>query len=182
MTDRRFARIRRGPIPPGIGSVEAPDNGMCLSAFLVIEPPHRDGWVLLGKLNTKAPWWEIGALDPDRLASLGQLWMLPSSQLMLFESPDEAARRVLREQLDTHGLELRGPQVFSDPSPRPGGPGVDPHWDMHFVYRGRWKSDQPPKASPWTSLEFVEVARLARGEIARFQGDVLELIGIRPRD
>ena len=113
MSDRRFARIRRGPIPPRTGSVEAPDNGMCLSAFVVLEPPKRDGWVLLGKLDPKAPWWEIGALDPDRLAALGELWMLPSSQLMLFESPDEAARRVLKEQLDASGLELRGPQVLS---------------------------------------------------------------------
>ncbi len=175
MTERRYARLRRGPIPPDSGSAEVPENGMCLSAFLVIEPPNRSGSVLLGKVNPKAPWFDIGAVDPKRLAAIGERWMLPSSQLLLFESPDEAARRILQDQLETSELSLDGPTVFSDPSDRPGG---DPHWDFHFVYRGRWKSDVPPTVGAWSRLEFVEVAKLRREEFARSQGDVLGLVGL----
>ncbi len=179
MTERRYTRLRRGPIPPDSGSAEVPENGMCLSTFLVIEAPHRPGFVLLGKVNPKAPWFEIGAVDPKRLGAIGERWMLPSSQLLLFESPDAAARRILKDQLATSELDLSGPQVFSDPSDRPGG---DPHWDFHFVYRGRWPSDTPPQAGAWSRLEFVDIAQVSRADIARAQGDVLELVGLRPKD
>jgi hypothetical protein len=182
MTTLRYARLRRGPAPPDSGAAEVPDNGMCLSVFLVLESPRRPGSVLLGKVNPKSPWWEIGAVDPKRLSAIGEHWMLPSCQLKLFESPDDAARRVLKDQLETGAIELTGPKVFSDPSERPGGPGSDPHWDFHFVYHGHWISDTPPVASPWTRLEFVEVTQMSRKDIARSQGDVLELAGFRPKD
>ena len=180
--ERRFARLRRAPITDLPGASEAPDNGMCLSVFLVLEPPDRDGWVLMGRIDPSAPWLEIGALDPKRAASVAPLWMLPSCQLLLFEDPAEAARRILKEQLESGPLPLERPFVFSDPSVRPGAPGKDPHWDFHFVYRVRWGSSSPPRAPAWKHLEFVEVARVRRSEIARDQGDVLELVGLRPRD
>jgi ADP-ribose pyrophosphatase YjhB (NUDIX family) len=182
MMERRFARLRRAPVETYPGSAEVPDNGMCLSVFLVLEPPNRDGAVLMGRINPSAPWAEIGALDPKRIASIGDRWMLPSCQLLLFESPSDAARRILKEQLGSSPLPLGGPLVFSDPSERAGGPGRDPHWDFHFVYRGRWGSTEPPHAPAWKHLEFVEVARTRRAEIARSQGDVLELAGLRPKD
>ena len=155
---------------------------MCLSVFLVLEPPSSEGSVLMGKPDPAAPWWQIGAIDSKRLGAMGDRWMLPSSHLALFEAPEEAARRILKEQLETESVRLKGPQVFSDPSPRPDRPTGDPHWDIHFVFRGRWTSDTPPRASPWKRLEFVNVARTPRSEIARFQGDVLELVGLRPKD
>jgi ADP-ribose pyrophosphatase YjhB (NUDIX family) len=154
---------------------------MCLSVFLVLEHPKADGVVLLGRVNPMAPWWEIGALDPKRLAAIGDKWMLPSCQLLLFESPDDAARRILKEQLGSGPLPLKGPFVFSDPSRRSGSTAQDPHWDFHFVYRGRWTSASPPRFAPWKHLQFVEVAQTERVDIARAQGDVLELIGLRPR-
>ena len=180
--DRRFARLRRPPLADIPGAFEVPDNGMCMSVFLVLEAPGRDGAVLLGRVDPTAPWLEIGALDPKRAASIAHLWMLPSSQLLLFEDPAEAARRILKEQLGSGPLPLERPFVFSDPSVRPGAPGRDPHWDFHFVYRARWSSASPPRAPAWKELAFVEVARLRRAEIARDQGDVLALVGLPPRD
>ena len=181
--ERRFARFRRGPAPDGQwnGAAEVPDDGMCFSVFLVFEHPKAAGVVLLGKVNPEAPWWEIGALDPKRLALVGDRWMLPSCQLQIFEAPDEAARRILKEQLGSGPLPLDGPFVFSDPSRRPGSTAQDPHWDFHFVYRGRWPSASPPRATPWRHLAFVEVAATERVDFARSQGDVLELVGLRPR-
>ena len=155
---------------------------MCLSVFLVIERPNRDGAVLMGRVDPSADWWEVGALDPKRLGAIAEQWMLPSCQLLLFESPVDAARRILKEQLGSTPIPLDGPLVFSDPSERPGPAGRDPHWDLHFVYRARWSSPSAPRAPAWRRLEFVEVARTSRSEIARNQGDVLELVGLSPRD
>jgi ADP-ribose pyrophosphatase YjhB (NUDIX family) len=180
--ERRFARLRRGPVAESSGASEVPDNGLCLSVFLVLEPPDRDGAVLMGRIDPHGPWWEVGALDPKRVAQIAERWMLPSCQLLLFESPADAARRILKEQLGVGPLPLEGPFVFSDPSARPGSPGHDPHWDVHFVYRGRWPTSGAPTAPAWTRLEFVDVTRTRRAEIARDQGDVLELVGLSPRD
>jgi len=179
--ERRFTRFRRGPLTEHPGSAEVPDSGMCLSVFLVLEATDRDGAVLMGRPDRSAPWWEIGALDPGRLERLGDRWMLPSRQLRLFESPDAAARSILEEQLGAAPVPLRGPSVFSDPSDRPGAGAQDPHWDVHFVYRGRWPSTAPPRAAPWKRLEFVDVARTARSDIGRGQGDVLALVGLPPK-
>jgi len=181
MTERRFARLRRGPVAAYPGAAEVPDDGMCLSVFLVLESPKAEGVVLVGKLDPSAPWWEIGALDAKRLAAVGDRWMLPSCQLLLFESPDDAARRILKEQLGSGPRPLDGPFVFSDPSRRAGSTSTDPHWDFHFVFRGRWSSASPPRAAPWKHLQFVEIARTDRVDFARAQGDVLELVGLRPK-
>ena len=180
--ERRFARFRRGPLNDYPGASEVPDNGMCFSVFLVLEPPDRDGAVLMGRVDPAAPWWEIGAIPTAMVGAIGDRWMLPSSQLLLFESPAEACRRILKEQLDSGPVPLTGPLVFSDPWVRRGSPGRDPHWDFHFVYRGRWSASTPPRAPAWRHLEFVEVARTTRAEIARGQGDVLELIGLLPKE
>jgi hypothetical protein len=182
LTKTRFARFRRAATPDPPDASEVPDNGFCLSVFLVLEPPSRSGAVLMGQLDPSGPWWEIGAVGPDRLARISERWMLPSRQLRFFEGPDEAALRILNEQLGSSPLPLEGPRVFSEASDRPGRGGEDPHWDVHFVYRGRWATASAPRASPWRKLEFVEVARTRREEIARGQGDVLELVGLRPRD
>jgi len=178
--DRRFARLRRAPLAEFAGASEVPDNGMCLSVFLVLERPDRPGAVLLGRLEPTAPWWEIGAVDPKRLAAVGDRWMLPSRQLLLFESPDQAARAILKDQLGSDPIPLSGPFVFSDPSDRPAS-GKDPHWDVHFVFRGRWPTSTAPHHPAWKHLEFVDIASTPRSEISRNQGDVLELVGLAPK-
>ena len=179
--DARFTRFRRAPLDAHPGASEIPEAGMCLSVFLVLEAPERDGAVLLGQLEAGAPWWEIGGIDPGRLARIGGRWMLPSRQLRLYEGPDEAAKSILREQLGSGPLSLTGPRVFSDPADAPFPDATDRHWDIHLVYRGRWPTAIPPKAAAWKRLEFVEVGRLPRAEVARGQADVLELAGLVPK-
>ncbi|HEV2390116.1 MAG TPA: hypothetical protein VGS04_05255, partial [Nitrososphaerales archaeon] len=95
-TDRRFAAFSREALPPRMNSV--PEGGMCISAFLVISKKGAKEDVLMGKINKNAEWDHIGALDGKRLERFASGWMLPSSHLMLFETPEGAARRILREQ------------------------------------------------------------------------------------
>jgi ADP-ribose pyrophosphatase YjhB (NUDIX family) len=180
--ERRYARFRRAPLADHTGAAEVPDNGMCLSVFLVLESPDRPGSVLAGQIDPAGPWWEVGAVDPRRVAMIGERWMLPSCQLLLFESPADAAQRILREQLGSGPIPLEGPAVFSDPSLRPTSPGKDPHWDIHFVYRGRWTGGKLATTPVWKRLDFLDVARTARSQFARDQGDVLELVGLPPKD
>ena len=178
--DRRFARLRRGIAPDDPATSVVPENGMCLSAYLVVRPKDDDRKVLLGRLDPSAPWMWIGALDPPRLSRIGTAWMLPSSQLLLFESPRDAARRIAREQLDTELDAFEGAEFFSEAYPSAARPTGDPHWDLHFVFRARWPSRSPPRAYPWKELAFVDLDRLGREEIARLQGDVLDLVGLSP--
>jgi len=151
---------------------------MCLSVFLVVEPVGRPGHVLLGRIDPTADWATVGGLDPGRVERVGRRWMLPSSQLLLFESPDEAATRIAREQLGVSLPGLAGPTVFSE-AYRSAGTDGDPHWDLHFVYRAQWPGDRFPASAPFAELEFVDLARTSRTEIARAQADVLELVGLR---
>jgi len=177
--DRRFVRLSaKNPPPPGASSV--PDAGMCLSVFLVFRSPDDPNRVLMGRVNPAAPWDEVGGLDPGRLERVGRGWMLPSRQLLFFEGPEEAARVIAREQLGSELPTVSGPSVFSDPSRRPGSESRDPHWDIHFVFDGRWPTSAPPSHRMWQELAFVDIPKTPRSEIARGQGDVLELIGIVP--
>jgi len=135
----------------------------------------------MGLVDPSAPWSEIGGLDAARASALGDRWMLPSSQLVFFESPQDAAQRILKEQLASPPIPLDGPAVFSEAYRRPGSPASDPHWDLHFIFRGRWPSSTPPRAPAWRQLEFVDIAKTPSSEIARNQGDVLALAGLVPR-
>jgi hypothetical protein len=179
--ERRFTRLRRGSAAENPGASVLPDGGMCLSVFLVLTPPNRPAAVLMGRVDPSAPWGEIGAVDPGRLRAIGDRWMLPSSQLVFFESPDEAARRILREQLASDPVPIHGPAVFSEAYPRPGSSAKDPHWDFHFIYRGDWPSSSPLRAPAWRELAFVDVGQLRPEEMARNQGDVLSLVGLVPK-
>ena len=179
--DRRFARLSRG-VPTPDGTAAVPDDGMCLSVFLVLRSPEDSGRVMLGRVDPSAPWGEVGGLDPARLARVGRGWMLPSRQLLLFEGPREAARAIANEQLDSELPPVSGPAIFSETYRRPGSASADPHWDLHFVFDGSWPRSTPPTSRMWEQLAFVDVAATARSEIARGQGDVLELVGLVPDD
>lgn len=175
---RRFTRLRTGVTAPAPGLYVVPDDGMCLSTFLVVRPPGRDREVLLGRVDPDAPWFDLAALEPDRVKRIGSRWMLPSSQLLFFESPDESAARIAREQLGAGLPPREGFSVHSEAYRRPEGSARDPHWDLHFVYRVRWPDDGPPRAAPWSELAFVDLDSIAPGDIARGQADVLALVGL----
>ncbi len=175
---RQFARLRRGSVPDSPDVWVVPNDGMCLNVFLVLRPPDHPGQVLLGKVDPSAPWNDLSALGPDRIGRLLSRWILPASQLLLFESPDEGARRVAREQLGMELPELSAPHVFSEAYSRPGMEGKDPHWDLHFVYEIPWPKDRPLRASAWKELQLVDVGRTSRKEFGRGHADVLELVGL----
>jgi ADP-ribose pyrophosphatase YjhB (NUDIX family) len=166
--ERVFMRLSKTSQPPRMD--EVPDGGLCLSSFLVISRSGRQNHVLMGILDPKAPWERIGALDSKRAELNSRGWMLPSSHLLLHESPQEAASRIAREQLEIEGLRLQGPLVFSEVY------GPKKHWDIEFVFLG--EMDQPPKASAWSRLEFVDTSTLRRPDFARSHEDILEHVGM----
>jgi ADP-ribose pyrophosphatase YjhB (NUDIX family) len=166
-TDRRFAAFSKDALPPRMNRL--PDGGLCISAFLVISKKSEPGEVLLGRLNKNAEWDHIGALDVKRRERFASGWMLPSSHLILFETPEGAARRILREQLGIRNQVLEGPLAFADTS------GTSNHWDIGFVFTGERES--VPTSAAWDELKFVDVAQLKRDEIVRSQLDVLAYAG-----
>jgi hypothetical protein len=176
---RRFARMQSGAPPYRTGFTGVPSDGMCLNVFLVLQKPGDAGRVLLGRVAPDSRWEEAGGLDSSRLERVGTRWMLPSSQLLLLESPDAAAGRLLREQLGINPDTLPAPEVFSETYLRPGSESADPHWDLHFVYLMPGPAS-PPRSPLWTDLEYTSVPTIPRAEFARGHGDVLELVGLRP--
>ena len=166
-TTRRFAAFSRTTVPPR--TREIPEGGMCLSSFVILSQRGRPHHIVMGKVNTKAPWDHFAALDPERAEKASRGWMLPSSHLLLFESPQEAAQRILREQLSINDQELSKPFTFSEAY------GPNNHWDFHFVFRGERDAIEPTDA--WTELKFLDVTKIKREEIVRAQDDILGYAG-----
>ncbi|MGA9839144.1 MAG: hypothetical protein WBE40_03470 [Thermoplasmata archaeon] len=174
---RRFTRLR-AVVPPGAEDVwTVPQDGLCLNVFLVLRSTRHPDRVLLGRLDPTAPWEELSALGPDRLARLAGHWLLPASQLLFFESPDDAARRIAREQLETELPSLGVPRIFSEAYSRPAPEGRDPHWDIHFVYPLPWPGAETVRAKPWKELAFLDARRIPRPDFGRNHGDILDLLG-----
>ena len=146
-----------------------PQGGMCISAFLVISKKGEPGNVLMGRLNKNADWDHIGALDKKRVERFAAGWMLPSSHLILFETPEGAVRRILREQLGVRNQSLEGPLAFADTS------GTSNHWDIGFIFNG--EREAAPSSAAWDEIRFVDVAKLKRDEMVRSQLDVLAYAG-----
>lgn len=176
-TDRKFADFGKGlpyycmdTIPPG---------GMCLSVFLALSKESEHN-VLMGKVNPKYEQWShIGALDEQRLERHSKGWMLPSRHLILYESPENAARAVLREQLGIEEVRLSGPKVVTEVYDIERA-GLKNHWDFEFVFFGKMDRDAPSHPA-WTELRFVDVSSLPNSEFARNHQDIFVSIGLRSR-
>jgi ADP-ribose pyrophosphatase YjhB (NUDIX family) len=175
-TGRRFCRFTPGSDPISIH--EIPEDGFCLSAFLIAthgQDPHR---VLLGQLDPSAAWDQIGALTPDRVAAHADGWLLPACQLIYGEAPNEAAARIVREQLGGVPLQLGPPTIVSEvyaPRRRPNAGG---HWDLEFVYRARCDEGPRPIPTAWKRLEFVDVRKVRRIDFRRSHDEILEGAGL----
>lgn len=177
MRERRFARLSSGRTPAE-GYWPPPPAGMCLSSFVLLHPDPTRREVLVGKLNPDAPWSRIGALDDDRARVLAERWMLPACHLTHFESPEDAAHRILREQLGIGALPLDPPLVFSEAYPSRRNPELGLHWDLEFLFHGvapRTTLQHPA----WTELRFVDPSTVPRASIGRSHDEVLELAGYR---
>jgi ADP-ribose pyrophosphatase YjhB (NUDIX family) len=91
--------------------------------------------------------------------------MLPSSALILGESPQDAAERILEEQLNLKNQPIDGPLAFSEVY------GSGNHWDLEFLYVGE-RSDAP-SSEAWSELKFVDVTKTRKEDIARGHEDIL---------
>jgi ADP-ribose pyrophosphatase YjhB (NUDIX family) len=184
--DRRFARFNRGASTASgmtdtsaLTSHEVPEGGMCLSAFVILTQTGSPDRVLLGHLNPQADWGRIGALDPERVEVHSRGWMIPSSHLLIKEPPQEAARRVMKEQLELEDVRLSEPQVVSEAYTPKRFPELPGHWDIEFIFRGELPPERLPKPFAWRQLAFVDTSRTSRSEMARSHEDVLEAAGFR---
>jgi hypothetical protein len=151
---------------------------MCLSAFLLVHPKGKDGEFLLGRLEPSQPWAQIGALDTDRIRSIGTRWMLPSSHLLEYEEPVAAARRIAAEQLEVPELVIRGPEVRSEAYHRAEAGSEDLHWDLHFLFRAAWPEGRLLRSRPFRELRFFGRGSLPPEGIARGGEDILRLAGL----
>ncbi len=175
-TGRRFCRLSLEATPAN-GTWPVPPDGLCLSSFLLLSPAGRSKEVLVGKLDPRAPWAEIGALDPRRVTLNASGWMLPSCHLLYFESPETAARRVASEQLGIDRVELEAPRIFSEAYRPARHPERGEHWDIEFLYRGVAPAHWRPRHSAWVELKFLDPSATARAEFTRSHDQVLELAG-----
>lgn len=179
--DRRFCRFNKlGDVP--FGMPEVPEGGLCLSAFLLIGERGHPNRILMGHLNPAAPWDHIGALDASRTAVHSKGWMLPSSHLMVNESPDAAARRIAAEQLERPDITLSDATVVSEVYTPRRFPDLVKHWDIEFLFRGEWPGGAPPKAAAWTDLAFVDLTSTPTSAIARSHEDILASAGWKLRE
>jgi ADP-ribose pyrophosphatase YjhB (NUDIX family) len=170
-TQRRFAAFQKDNKPPRMSVI--PDGGLCLSAFLAISKTGKPNDVLLGRMNSDAPWNHLCALDEARMERHGTKWVLPSSHLILGESPEDAAKRILMEQLGLEDQPLEGPLVFSEVYDTCRAKYKD-HWDIHFVFLG--ERDEAPSYWVWRELRFVDLTITKKEEFARAHEDILSLI------
>lgn len=174
---RRFCRFSKAPETATFGMPEVPEDGLCLSTFVLLSEAGRPSTVLMGKMDPKADWEQIGALDPARVEAHRHGWVLPSSHLILHESPQEAAVRILREQLGLGPLRLDGPQVVSEVYTPRRFPSHHAHWDLEFLFRGTLEAGTVPSSHAWTELRFVDPATTGAETIARSHEDLLASAG-----
>jgi len=150
---------------------EIPEGGFCISAFLIISKAKSPKHVLAGRINKEAPWDHLGALDRERVERHSKGWMLPSSALMLGESPKEAAERILKEQLGVADQPLGGIFVFSEVY------GPMRHWDLEFIFQG--ERANTPANEAWRELTFIDLSKTRREDIVRGHEDILAHVGKR---
>jgi ADP-ribose pyrophosphatase YjhB (NUDIX family) len=176
----KFARYR--PTPRTIRGRRfwaVPEGGVCLSAFVLLRPRLHPNRVLLGRPDPGAPWEEMATLEEAHVRSIGERWILPASHLREFESPADAAGRIVRQQLGIAELPLQGPDVFSEVYPSLLDPESGPHWDIHFVFRGEWSSMEVPPNSAWREMAFLDPLTMISADIARGHADILALAGFQ---
>lgn len=151
-----------------------PKGGTCISAFLVLT---GKGGVLAGKMAKPNIWVEkflVGENFAPKYASSGK-WVLPASHLKYGEKPDDAAKRILTEQLDLGDVKLIFSQVQSHLSEDPNDPD-SAHWDICFIYEGRVKGEVP-KPEWFSELAFLKPKDMSVNDFTRGHGDVLKELG-----
>jgi ADP-ribose pyrophosphatase YjhB (NUDIX family) len=177
-TDRRFCRFTRTSEGHPFGLRWDEPGGLCLSTFLILSEAGRPSSVLVGRLNPAAPWDHLEGLDAERIEAHRGGWVLPASHLLLRESPDESARRILSEMLGGAVPSLQPARVVSEVYTPRRAPETHNHWDLRFLYRGTLRGPPPSVPAVWNDLRFVDVHDVRRSEFARSHDEVLEEAGL----
>lgn len=141
-----------------------PENGVCLSSFLVIK---KGDDVLLGKVGDAEIWKEKWCL-PWIEERWKDKWLLPASHLLMGEHPNEAAQRILVDMLAENTLTPTFHKVLSFM-------GENGHWDVCFVY-GADVDHEFPKPSWFSELSFVNVKDADSSSFGRGHDEVLKEI------
>jgi hypothetical protein len=178
VTDRRFCRFTRSAEGHPFGLRWEEPGGFCLSTFLVLSDAERPSSVLVGRMNPDAPWDHLEGLDAERIEAHRGGWLLPASHLLLRETPDRSARRILDEMLGGASPSLEPARVVSEVYTPRRYPETPNHWDISFVYRGTWTGPAPAVPSVWSELRFVDVGVVRRSEFARSHEDLLDRVGL----
>ncbi|HEV2316809.1 MAG TPA: hypothetical protein VGV89_04460 [Thermoplasmata archaeon] len=166
----RWARFT--PVVEGYESSihEVPRGGFCLSVFLLLNARDRPSRILIGRPNPGANWERLAGYR--RAGVSDEEWLLPASILRFAESPDDAAQRIIDEQLAGIQILLSGPQVESEVySPR-GRVEWKNHWDLRFLYTGALAA-APPTGSVWAELALLDPTAPGSKMLGRGQGDIL---------
>lgn len=181
-TGRRFCRFTRSEEGHPHGLRWDQPGGFCISTFLILSEEGRPSSVLVGRINPSGPWDHLEGLDAERIRAHSGGWLLPASHLLLRETPDESARRILDEMLGGARPSLDPPRVFSEVYTPRRFPETHNHWDLSFLYRGTWQGLPPRAPSIWTELRFVDVTSTGRSEFARSHEEVLANAGLEVRN
>ena len=172
--NRKALFAEGGPVPAG---------GVCLSSFVVLRSGPK---ILVGKMARPEIWVDrffVGEQYAPNYASSGKL-LIPGSHLAWYESPEDAARRVLKEQVMLPLAERNAVRLKEVQSHMGGDPSSEtepPHWDICFVYETNVLAKSARKlASPewFEGFGFVPAAKLKADDFTRGHGDVLEQAGV----
>jgi len=163
--------VKKALFMPG----QVPEGGACISSFIVAQ---KEGKVLVGKMKNPETWVEKFLVGPNfapKYAASGK-WLLPASHLKFGESPDECAKRILKEQLlaGEPGCILLGIQshISGDPSDV-----ENAHWDLCIIYRA--SIPEPIQVPEWFSeLRYVSAKDLKTSDFTRGHGDILDQLGL----
>ena len=155
---------------------DAPPASVCLSSFVAVRNCKA---ILAGRMDRLDIWLDRFYVSPTNgptfLAS-GKL-LLPASHLLWYESPLNAAERVLKEQalleVPKEKLKLVDAQSHLRPSARD--PSI-PHWDICFVYSVELPGGEL-KQPEWFK-DFGFKSNLKADDFTRGHGDVLEEAGL----
>ncbi|MFQ6011565.1 MAG: NUDIX domain-containing protein [Nitrososphaerales archaeon] len=164
MPQRRFARY--GPtdgFPPG---------GACISSFVIVR--KRDSY-LMGKIIDPGLWFDNFNLNKSKPAGWADKWRLPATYLKLGEHPEDAAKRVMEEQLGLKNYELFLAQVQSHTGESAAYKG-EIHWDLCYVYIGLYPMvrDELSPTRFFSELSFNKIDEVNPEEMGSGHGAVLK--------
>jgi len=153
-----------------------PKGGTCLSVFLVLK--EKDG-ILVGKMTKPEIWIDkimVGEMFAPKYVSSNK-WVIPASHLKYGEKPDDAAARVLAEQICVSRVKPSFLGVQSHLSVDPNDPEAA-HWDICFVYGARLGVKQLARPEWFSELVFQKPATLKSEDFTRGHGDILLELGV----